>query len=404
VRRAMFQFGVALFVGIAALVGGAPKSWASDADERLFGWAANDRGSRVEAPFKAIQCGELLDVLKREVRRDVTVLIEGQRIVAVEKGKRTPKDADAVIDLSDQVCLPGVIDSYAHLTGYIFRNGETHRPQDPIHYAISETALGLAHAREMLYTGVTTLRTPSEYLPKKGPAFFRDAIRQGYHPGPRIFLADISIGYDYAWEIVLNAGENKHRLRKPNYLTYDGVVPGKSDVRQAVRDVLSHGEEWVKVAAEVAGRKSHAIRLFSAQELKDMADEAHKLGAKITAHVHSDEVAREAILAGYDSLELAYLSRSNADLLKERGVYWSHSLSDLRLTYDAHDPLIGEDAPLSNNRDVSEQIARRDAGFKYAYEIGAPMVYASYTWFNPGNHRGRMVLEFSEYLNLGATP
>ena len=404
-KKCKFPGGPVLSVGLVALAAWTSSGMADDENRQMWGWEANDKGTRVDAPSKAIQCGQLLDVPNREILGEVTILIESDRIVGVEFGRLSPQDADAVIDLGDQVCLPGIIDAHVHFAASFIRTGETHRPQDVIEYTVAETAFALANARETLYTGVTTVRSPGEMLPGKGPLMMRDAIRQGYHPGPRIFLADHQIGYDFARNIVVGAGEDHYELRKPNEVAYDPTVPGESDVRQAVRDALSHGEDWIKVSVDVAGLTMPAVRLFSAQELKDMADEAHKQGAKITAHINSDEAVRDAILAGFDSLEHAYvLSRENADLMKEHGVWWSLTLADLRFTHDPHDPLIGNDVPLSYQRDVSEQMARRDEGFRYAYEIGVPMVYASDGWFNPGNNRGRMVLEFSEYLNLGVTP
>ena len=374
--------------------------------QRMFGWETNERGSTVHAPSKAIQCGRLLDVTNRTVRENVTILLDADRIVAVEEGLLAPEDADAVIDLGDLVCSPGLMDMHLHLTASFYRIGETHRPQDPFHYTVAETAVGLDHAREVLYTGVTTIRSPSEYLPDDGHLWMRDAIRQGLHVGPRIFASDISIGYDYAREIVVGAGERHYELRKRNNITYNLTTPGESDVRQAVRDSLDRGEEWVKVSVDIGGDLSDMEhhQLWSLEELTAMADETHMLGKKITGHIEMDGSIRDAVTAGFDSIEHGYIpSRETADLMKERNIYWSTTLADLQFGYDRNDPLIGADNPVPV-RDLTEQIKRRDEAFKYAYEIGVPMVYASDGWFNPSQNRSRLALEFSNYLHLGVTP
>lgn len=369
------------------------------------GFAADDR-ARVRAPNKAIQCGQLLDVRARKVRRNVTILIKGERIVEIRTGRVRPRDADAVIDLHDQVCAPGLMDMHLHLTSSFIRRGETDRPQDPFHYTVSEVALGLAHARETLYSGVTTIRSTGEFLPNRASVYMNEAIEKWEHPGPRIYLASHQIGYDYARRPVVAAGERAYETRKPNTIEYDLTEPG-GDVRQAVRNATSHGEEWVKVTVDVGGplgRMQH-LRLWSLEELRAMADEAHKRGRKITGHIETEAATRDAVLAGFDSVEHAFSpSNETLDLMKARNVYWSTTLSDLTLAHDPTDPLLGPDAPLAPGRDLTAETADRDRAFRYAYSIGVQMVYASDGIFNPGNHRGRMVLEFSQYLALGVTP
>lgn len=389
------SLGVAVLAVWAIASGGEPRS----------GWATDDR-ARVRAPTKAIHCGQLLDVRQRQVRRNVTILINGERIVEIRSGRVRPRDADAIIDLHDQVCAPGIMDMHLHLTASPIRTGETDRPEDHFHFTVAETALGLAHARETLYSGVTTIRSPGEHLPNRASVYMNEAIEKWEHPGPRIYLASHQIGRDYARELVVGAGDRYYEKRKRNNIFYEPTKSG-DDVRQAVRNALAHGEEWVKVTVDIGGPLTtmEHHNLWTFEELQAMADETHKLGRKITGHIETDEWTRKAVLAGFDSVEHAHIpSRETLDLMKERRVYWSTTLVDLTLGHDATDPLIGADEPLSRSKDVRPQMAARDEAFRYAYSIGVPMVYASDGWFNPSNHRGRMVLEFSEYLALGVTP
>ncbi len=372
------------------------------------GWAT-DTARLIRAPIKAIQCGQLLDVMEQRVRQNVTILINGERIVAIRDGLLRPNGADAIIDLHDQVCAPGLMDMHLHLTQEFLRPGETDRPRDPFYFNVSETAIALAFARDTLLSGVTTIRTPAEMLPNRAFAYLNESIQSGHHLGPRIFAASYQIGRDYAKATVIAAGEGYYERRVPSPVNvpYDRTRPG-GDVRQAVRDSIARGEQWVKLSVDVGGELSFGmphVRLWSLEEMRAMADEAHKWGARITGHIESDETTRDAALAGFDSVEHGYIpSRETANLMRERNVYWSTTLVDLTLGFDAGDPLLGAEQPTSRGRDTSALLRRRDEAFRYAYGIGVPIVWASDGAFEPGTRRGRMVLEFSQRLALGVTP
>lgn len=376
------------------------------------GWATDTR-AKVRAPIKAIQCGHLLDVRERRVRRNVTVLTNGERITAIKDGMVRPTDADAVIDLRDQVCAPGLMDMHVHLTARFVRTGETDRPENLFDYTVSELAIGLANAREMIYSGVTTIRSPAEFLPHRASAYLNEAIEKWEFVGPRMFSASYQIGSRTTTGRVVAAGDRYYEKRNlpPNMAAVSDLLynlADHNDVRQAVRNAVANGEEWVKVTVDTGGDLSPPMghRMgWTQEQLQAMADEAHKHGTRITGHIETDGATRMAVLAGFDSVEHAYIpSKETADLMKERNVYWSTTLVDLTFGHDATDPRLGHDPPLSRHKSVLEQMKRRDEAFKYAYSIGVPVVYASDDWFNPSNHRGRMVLEFSQYLALGVAP
>jgi imidazolonepropionase-like amidohydrolase len=371
------------------------------------GWISDPR-PRVRAPIKAIQCGALLDVREQQVRRNVTILISGERITEIRDGMVRPEHADAVIDLHDQVVAPGLMDMHVHLASQFPRTGELETPCDPLHHSVYQTAQSGAFARDLLLSGVTTVRSPGELFLNAGSVYLRDAIDRWELPGPRIFTATRMLANDHAREIVVAAGESYYEQRPPARFPYESWRPG-DDVRAAVRNALALGEEWVKLSVDIGGEfnppgmRHH--RLFSLEQMRDAADETHRLGARITGHIETDASTRDAVLAGLDSVEHSYvISKETADLMKERNVYWSTTLVDFTGFYDPADPrLTGLPLPRSSVR--SESLKRRDDAFRYAYSIGVPMVFAT-DWGlgTPGAHRGRVVLEMSEYLALGMTP
>ena len=62
-----------------------------------------------------IHCGNLIDAVKSESQSQMTVVIEGKKIVAIEKGFSSPSGTDKVIDLKSQTVMPGLVDMHVHL-------------------------------------------------------------------------------------------------------------------------------------------------------------------------------------------------------------------------------------------------------------------------------------------------
>jgi imidazolonepropionase-like amidohydrolase len=62
----------------------------------------------------AIKAGRLIDGQSAEIRTNVIIIIQGNKITAVDEKAPIPKDA-VILDLSDKTVLPGFIDAHTHI-------------------------------------------------------------------------------------------------------------------------------------------------------------------------------------------------------------------------------------------------------------------------------------------------
>lgn len=246
-----------------------------------------------------ILAGTLLAKPGEEPLHKHSVRIESGRIAAVEKGFAAKASGDEIIDLSDQVVLPGLIDCHVHLTAEF---GPTHKMLTVEESAAAIALHAAAHARATLLAGFTTVRDLGE-LGGAGDAIFalRSAVTKGYVPGPRIFAAGAVISPTGGHGITCGYREDINLL-----LDSSGRADGIDGCRQAVRRQVHRGADFIKFVATggvLTDTATGTGQQFFADELEAIIATAHMLGRKTTAHAHGADGIKAALKAGVDSIE-----------------------------------------------------------------------------------------------------
>lgn len=276
------------------------------------------------APDTVVHAGRLVDVEAERVRTEVSVLIEGDRIAAVEDGFVIPEGA-TVIDLSGHTVLPGFMDMHVHLDGEL---------DPPASYAESyymnsaDIALrATIYARRTLEAGFTTVR---DLGTGDVPALLglRNAINKGYVAGPRIYAAGKAIGTTGGHADPTN-GIRMDLRGDPG--PKEGVVNSAEDARKAVRQRYKDGSDVIKLTVTggvLSLAKSGDNPQFMEDEVEAIVATAKDYNFVVAVHAHGAEGMKRAIRAGVDSVEHGtYMDDEARRLMKRNGTWYVPTIS-----------------------------------------------------------------------------
>ena len=150
--------------------------------------------AQAPALVTAIRAGRLLDPEAGRILTNQVILVEGTRIRDVGSTVTIPAGAQ-VIDLSNMTVLPGLVDAHNHLA-------LTYKPEPESNiyyftYVQDSTALRAIQAAsngiQMLASGFTIVRDMGNNGNYADTAL-RQAIEQGWIPGPTIINSGLIIG------------------------------------------------------------------------------------------------------------------------------------------------------------------------------------------------------------------
>src|SRR5438132_9269445 len=264
----------------------------------------------------------MLDISAGVVVEGADLLIEDRRIAAVSP---TSVAADVrVLDLGDVTLLPGLMDMEVNLLlgGPDHSSPLTAVQDDPA----VRTLRAVANARRTLRSGFTTVRNLGLFIQTGGlllDVALKKAIDFGWIDGPR----DVPAGHAIT-PTGVHLDPTMFQAFAPHIMPLtveEGIADGVTEVRKAVRYQIKHGAKVIKVCAS-GGVMSHTgpagAQQYSDDELRAIADEAHRAGLKVAAHAHGEDGIRAAIEAGIDCIEHGSLmSDETLALMVERGTF-----------------------------------------------------------------------------------
>ncbi|HLE37893.1 MAG TPA: amidohydrolase family protein [Candidatus Acidoferrales bacterium] len=345
------------------------------------------------AQVTAIQARRLIDTEAGTVRTGQTILIEGNKIIAVGADVAIPPGAK-VIDLSGATVLPGLIDCHTHLVA----DARDLEPLAELRKTAAQVALeSVPNARATLMAGFTTVRDVGTYRAFVDLAL-RDAIARGDIIGPRVYGAG-------AYVTVSGGAGALNGLAPDIQLPRDlrlGVADGPYQVRQRIREIVSQGADLIKILATGAvltHRSNPGAEEFTPEELSAAVDEARKHGLRVAAHAHGPAGIKNAVRAGAASIEHGTLiDDEGIALMRERGTY---------LVADIYNDeyLMGEAARQGLPKDFLEkernlgQIQREN--FRKAVQAGVKIAFGSDSGVYP---HGWNAKQFVYQVKYGQTP
>lgn len=226
-----------------------------------------------------------------------------------------PKDAD-VVDAANHTITPGFIDVHMHFFG----SKTLDLPEWNVTPEATVAIRSVVDMWNLLSAGFTTVRD----LGSKVGTYLSKAERAGEIKGPRVIAA--------AKSLAQTGGNDDYKLlpiHMAHELSYSYYCDSPWECRKAVRLCMRDGAEAIKVYASGTMSQSGQWKPhLTVEELRAIADEAHRAYVKVTAHAYGEQALKNVVEAGIDSIEHGLeLTEETAKLIKKAGIYYIPTLS-----------------------------------------------------------------------------
>lgn len=338
-----------------------------------------------------LHCGTLIDGKSNEAQTQVTLIVEGNKIVAIEKGFSKVGATDKLIDLSKKTVMPGLIDMHVHM------ESETNKDQALQRFTLNEADVAFRStviAKKTLMAGFTTVRD----LGGSGVNIsLRNAIAAGLVQGPRIITAGKSIATTGGHADPTN-GYRKDLMGDPG--PKEGVINSPEEARQAVRQRYKDGSDMIKITATggvLSIAKDGSGPQFTDEELKAIIETANDYGMHTAAHAHGTEGMKRAVMAGITTIEHGTkMDDEIMTLMKQKGTYYVPTITAGK--YVAQQAkVMGYYHPLVVPKalEIGPQI---QATFSKAYKAGVKIAFGTDAGVFPHGENGK---EFTFMVEAG---
>jgi imidazolonepropionase-like amidohydrolase len=338
-----------------------------------------------------IHCGNLIDGKANEGQPQMTIIVEANKIVSVEKGFVKPGSNDKFIDLSKKTVMPGLIDLHVHL------EGETSKDQAVQRFTLNKSDLAFrstVYAKKTLLAGFTTVRD----LGGSGVnTSLRNAVNQGLVVGPRIFSAGKSIATTGGHADPTN-GYREDLMGDPG--PKEGVINSPEEARQAVRQRYKDGSDLIKITATggvLSIAKDGSGPQFTDEELKAIIETARDYGMHTAAHAHGAEGMKRAVMAGITTIEHGTkMTDEVMDLMKQKGTYYVPTITAGKFVAEkAKEPGYYHPLVVPKALEIGPQIQQT---FGKAYKKGVKIAFGTDAGVFPHGENGK---EFGYMVEAG---
>ena len=263
-----------------------------------------------------ISGGKLIDGTGRQPIGQGAVHIADGRITYAGPADRAPAAPPAAkkIDARGGTIMPGLVEAHYHPTYFNVAALEDLDIKYPVEYV---TLLAASNAKLALECGYTAARSGGSLF--NIDVWLKKAIENDITPGPRLAASGREI-----------CGVGGLMDWNPDFrkLGMEGLVlliNGPDEARAAVRKLVKDGIEWVKTYptgdAAAPDTNDHHTLCMTFEEMHAVVATAHNHGLKVTGHCRATEGIKNALKAGYDTLEHGtFMDDEALELLLARNV------------------------------------------------------------------------------------
>ncbi len=328
----------------------------------------------------AIKAGRLVDPETGTAASNQILLVEKGKFTAIGSNVAIPAGAE-VIDLSALTVLPGLVDAHNHLA--LTYKEEPERNSYYITSMLDPTPLraiqAVSNGIQMLAAGFTIIRDMGNNGNYADVAL-RQAIEQGWVPGPTIIPSGLIIGGMGGQFSPTPEMARDHRIVYPEYLEAD--TP--DEIVKAVRQNALFGARVIKICVDCKPWG------YTTEEIRLVIREAAKAGLKVEGHVQTIDGGKRAVDAGIWSI--AHDRGMTDELHKQMAIkgVWR----------------VGTETPISLVGHTTQQ--RYDftvASLHNAWENKVPLTFSTDAdYYVPGKTRGEVAIQFLDTWKAAKIP
>src|SRR6516164_9800689 len=222
-----------------------------------------------------------------------TLVIENGQLIPGTGAAPVPA---AALHVESGRIMPGLVEAHFHPTYFNVAALEDLDIKYPVEYV---TLLAASNARLALECGYTAARSGGSLF--NIDVWLKKAIENDLTPGPRLAASGREI-----------CGAAGLMDWNPDYrkIGMEGLVllvNGPDEARAAVRTLVKDGVEWVKTYptgdAAAPDTNDHHTLCMTFEEMHACVATAHNHGLRVTGHCRATQGIKNALRAGYDTLE-----------------------------------------------------------------------------------------------------